>query len=467
MVAPMRTNAGEAVGAVLNRQWKLIRIIGEGGLAAVYEAHGPQGRRAIKLLHSHFVSTRAIVERFYAEAKACFSLRHPHIATVEEYAYAEDGTPYIVMELLEGVSLEDHLRKGISIPPEQAAPMVYGILQALSCAHSRGIVHRDLKPANLFLVPSGAEWTVKVLDFGIAKVMDLAGGIGSKTRTGAVLGTPGYMSPEQVKNAKAVDPRTDLWAVGVVFYEMLCGKHPYGTADQLARMVAVLRDAHTPIATHAPHLARWEPFFEKALQKEPDARFQSAEEMAEQLRALAQGTPARFVPEGIQTVAMPAMKDQRQQHGSVPPPTDVSPQHGSAHGSLPPPAGGARGKTELAMPATAASPGTAVATAPVPSPTAVSVAASPSAVPLLHVAQPGYGAYGYGAQHPAVRAASATQVSAERPVGMPTQHSDAPPVQVVTATDEEPASLVWWGALLLALAAFGAGIVVGYLIRAG
>jgi eukaryotic-like serine/threonine-protein kinase len=461
----MRTNAGEAVGAVLNRQWKLVRMIGEGGLAAVYEAHGQNGKRAIKLLHSHFVTMRAIVERFYAEAKACFSLRHPHIASVEEYAYAEDGTPYMVMELLEGMSLEEYLKKGKPLPPEQAAPILYGILQALSCAHSRGIVHRDLKPANLFLVPSGNDWTVKVLDFGIAKVMDLAGGIGSKTRTGAVLGTPGYMSPEQVKNAKAVDSRTDLWAAGVVFYEMLTCKHPYGNADQLARMVAVLRDAYTPMAQTAPALAHWEPFFERSLAKEPEQRFQSAEEMAERLRAIAQGTPARFVAEGLQTVAIPMMPDRRiqsqppshpstpaPQHRSAPPPathasaTPVA-AHASAHGSTPPPAEGGRGRTELAMPM---------------APIAVAAVAAPASGPA-----PAYGAYVYGgppAANPAVRAAGATQVSAERPTGMPTQHSDLPAVQVETALDEEPASLVWWGVLLVALGTFAAGILVGYMI---
>src|SRR5262245_32869116 len=212
-VAP---TAGDAVGAILNGQWKLLRLIGEGGLAAVYEAEGlsGQGRRAIKLLHPHFRSQPQIMERFYAEAQACFTLRHPHIAVVESYAYAEDGSPYIVMELLHGMSLEAFLAKKQPMPPEQASPIVFGILQALGAAHARGIVHRDLKPANLFLVPDAqGQFTVKVLDFGIAKVMDVAGGMGSKTRTGAVLGTPGYMSPEQVKNAKAVDTRSDLWAV--------------------------------------------------------------------------------------------------------------------------------------------------------------------------------------------------------------------------------------------------------------
>ncbi|MCA9621876.1 MAG: serine/threonine protein kinase, partial [Myxococcales bacterium] len=168
----MEPRAGEAVGAILNGQWRLIRLIGEGGLAAVYEADSlqGQGKRAIKLLHPQFMRQRAIVERFYSEAKACFTLRHPNIAGVEAYAYAEDGSPYIVMELLQGLSLEDYLQRGQPMAPEMAAPLAFAVLQALSVAHGRGIVHRDLKPANLFLVPDGqGRYTIKVLDFGIAK----------------------------------------------------------------------------------------------------------------------------------------------------------------------------------------------------------------------------------------------------------------------------------------------------------
>ena len=180
----MVPQAGEAGGAIINGQWKLIRLIGEGGLAAVYEAHGQQGQgeRAIKMLHPQFIGNRNIVERFHAEAKACFSLRHPHIAVVEAYAYAEDGSPYLVIELLKGASLQAFLSRKQPMAASMAAPIIYGVLQALSVAHGRGIVHRDLKPANLFLVPQNNEYTVKVLDFGVAKVMDVAGGMGSKTR---------------------------------------------------------------------------------------------------------------------------------------------------------------------------------------------------------------------------------------------------------------------------------------------
>jgi serine/threonine-protein kinase len=432
-VAP---SAGDAVGAVLNGQWKLLRLIGEGGLAAVYEADGlqGQGKRAIKLLHAHFRSQSHIMERFYAEAKACFSLRHPHIASVEAYAYAEDGSPYIVMELLQGMSLEEFLSSHESMRPEQAAPIVYGILQALSVAHARGIVHRDLKPANLFLVPDGrGQHSVKVLDFGIAKVMDLAGGMGTKTRTGAVLGTPGYMSPEQVKNAKAVDTRSDLWAAGVVFYEMLSCQHPWGQTDQLARMVAVLRDAATPISRVAPQLAAWDPFFARALDRDPERRFQSAEEMAQKVRELAQGTPARFVPDGVQTVALPLMPDRIQpdtqgarREATAQMPASQAPQpYAEGHGQGSPGHGGTEvGGYRAGM----------QASTPPPAPPA--------------------GAYPGGS----------TQVSESRPQGTPTIHSDVPAVNVVDAPEPEPLSLVWWGVALVGVGGFALGLMVGYLL---
>jgi serine/threonine-protein kinase len=496
--------AGEAVGAILNGQWKLTRLIGEGGLAAVYEAHGQQqqGRRAIKILHPQFVSQRQIVERFYAEAKACFSLRHPHIALVEAYAYAEDGSPYIVMELLEGVSLEAYLRKKVPMPPDKAAPILYGILQALSVAHQRGIVHRDLKPANIFLVPlERGEFVVKVLDFGIAKVMDVAGGMGSKTRTGAVLGTPGYMSPEQVKNAKAVDARTDLWAAGVVFYEMLTCLHPFGSSDQLARMVAVLRDPPTPISKNAPHLAAWDPFFDKALARDPDKRFQSAEEMAERLRAEVQGTPARFVPDGLQTVTLPIMPDQIQRRPSAPPPTGASP--GTMGSAM---AGSAMAGSPMAVSVVAPAP-----QLPHEPPASAGTHVSPQYAQAPHTPrQPDYAPPQQHApqqpqqrtqpqqaqpepppvqvyprhssmpppqlpHHPTMQSTPppmlpsgttggpSTQIS-DAPARTPTYMANVPLVAVETAPDEEPPSLVWWGVVLVGLGTFAIGTLVGYLL---
>lgn len=495
--------ASEAVGAILNGQWRLLRMIGEGGLAAVYEAESTrgEGKRAIKLLHRQYVRQRTIVERFYGEAKACFNLRHPHIAGVEAYAYAEDGSPYIVMELLHGMSLEDFLRQKQPMTPAMAAPLVFAVLQALSVAHGSGIVHRDLKPANLFLVPEGTasdgtmKYTIKVLDFGIAKVMDVAGGIGTKTRTGAVLGTPGYMSPEQVKNAKTVDARTDLWAAGVVFYEMLCCHHPYGSADQLARMVAVMRDEPTRLSQHAPHLAHWDDFFVRALARDPDERFQSAEQMGETIRHRAQGSPARFIPDGLQTVSLPQMPDlMRGAQGAAPSVVQVTPapqtsagtqqmqavpesqggpgtmKGGYHHASSPPPATGPSagggpanvvqgsvGATSAAAPSVGQPSATHHAGSIPPQPTGTAQGHTPP-VPGGYPASPA-SLYGDPSRKP-----GATQVSADRPAGTPSIHSDVPPVYVEDARDEDAPSLVWWAVVLLATGTFALGVMLGYVL---
>jgi eukaryotic-like serine/threonine-protein kinase len=449
MVSAVGPNPGEAVGAVLSGHWKLTRLIGEGGLAAVYEADDLRGgqKRAIKLLHPQFVSNRAVVERFYAEAQASFSLRHPHIAVVEAYDYAEDGSPYIVMELLRGVNLEEYLGRHPPMGVELAAPIMYGVLQALGVAHAKGIVHRDLKPPNLFLVPDAAgRYTVKVLDFGIAKVMDLAGGMGTKTRTGAVLGTPGYMSPEQVKNAKAVDARTDLWAAGVVFFEMLTGKHPFGASDNLARMVAVLREPPTPISRVAPHLAAWGPFFERALARDPAHRFGSAEEMANALYALAQGS-ARIATEGSQTVSMRQVPEATAQAAlSVAPAMSATPR---TVGTMASPVSV---RTTEAMPAVTQS---------TPPPSAYPSHhpnAYPSAPPPAQVLVPAPPA-GY-------QAAGATKISEGRPTGTPTFHSDVPQIRVEEAADIEPPSLVWWGVALVGAGCFALGLLLGYVLGA-
>jgi serine/threonine protein kinase len=288
----MDNAAQELVGATFNGRWRLARLIGEGGMGAVYEARGLHGEgvRAIKVLHPEFVSEEQILSRFFAEAQAVRSLDHPNVAQIFDSARAEDGTPYLVMELLVGAPLSSFCGPGKPMLPAKAAGIMLGVLQALTQAHQRGIVHRDLKPDNLFLVPDGrGNQVVKVLDFGIAKVMDAAGGMGSKTKTGVLLGTPGYMSPEQIKNSKGVDPRSDLWSVGVILYEMLTGAEAFPADNEFTRLTLVLTQEIRPIGEVSRELAHWGPFFQRALSKEPTTRFQSAPEMAQALAAMASG----------------------------------------------------------------------------------------------------------------------------------------------------------------------------------
>jgi serine/threonine-protein kinase len=306
-------------GAVLNGKWRLLRLLGEGGMGAVFAAEGlhGEGQRAIKLLHPEFVNEPQVLQRFFAEAYAAQHLEHPNVAKIYEHAQAEDGTPYLVMELLAGIALSEYVQPERPINAQAAAPIVYGVLQALMAAHAQSIVHRDLKPDNIYLVPDAAgRYNVKVLDFGIAKVMDAAGGMGSKTRTGVMLGTPGYMSPEQIKNSKAVDPRSDLWSVGVMFYEMITGKEAFDAPNDFARLTAVLTQEPKPISTVAPALAGWQEFFSRAIARDPAKRFQSADEMARALittaRALAGAAAlptAEFRSVAVQQKAAPGTAD--------------------------------------------------------------------------------------------------------------------------------------------------------------
>ncbi len=292
MVVPLVGVSNSVVGAILARRWRLVRKLGEGGMGEVYAAEAVDGstHAAVKVLRKEFVGDPDIRSRFLEEARTCMRLVHPNIVRVMECARAEDESPFIVMELLDGVPLGAYMQNGARIAVAQAAPIVQAILAALAAAHKSGIVHRDLKPDNVILTrdPRGA-FVVKLVDFGIAKVMDAAGGMGNRTRTGVLLGTPAYMSPEQARSARDVDQRADLWSVGVLFYEMLSGRVAFPAPTEYARLAALLSTEPEPIDRIDPALAPLAPFLERALRKNREERFQSANEMT---RALTAALPA-------------------------------------------------------------------------------------------------------------------------------------------------------------------------------
>ncbi|MEI7892689.1 MAG: serine/threonine-protein kinase [Myxococcales bacterium] len=281
------------IGAVLSRRYRLVKQLGEGGMGEVYAAepldHGPQV--AIKMLLPEFHLQPTILARFLDEARACKRLSHPNIIRIFDAAEAEDGTPYLVMELLQGVPLSAYMEA--PIPLARAVPILQGMLAGLGVAHAQGIIHRDLKPDNVFLHRDATgHFVVKLLDFGIAKVMDLAGGMGSKTRTGVLLGTPAYMSPEQIKSARDVDVRADLWSAAVMFYEMITGHVAFPAPTEYARLTSVLMNTPDAVETVDPQLFPVGPFMKKALEKDRDKRFQNAAEMARAL-SLAMGNISR------------------------------------------------------------------------------------------------------------------------------------------------------------------------------
>jgi len=293
----MVASAQGLVGAVLSKRFKLTRLIGEGGMGSVFAAD-PSGavgtgsgnfpvdakQFAVKLLRPEFIGDLDVLGRFVEEGRTCQRLIHPNILRVFEAAQAEDGTPYIVMELLDGVPLSAYTANGGRVPMQQAITILQGILAGLAAAHAKGIVHRDLKPENVFLArePSG-QFQIKLLDFGIAKVMDTAGGMGTRTRTGALLGTPAYMSPEQVKNPRDVDPRSDLWSAGVMTWEMLTGRVAFPAPTEYARLAAVTSMNPDTLEKVDPAFAAISPVIERAMRKDKAERFASALEMARAL----------------------------------------------------------------------------------------------------------------------------------------------------------------------------------------
>ena len=324
----MAGESGELAGALLVRRYRLHRQLGEGGMGVVYEAEDTaEGgvRRAVKILRPEFVHNAQVSTRFVEEARTCQRMAHPNVTRVFDVQLAEDQTPFFVMELLEGATLGAYLHGGARIPLAQSASIVFGVLAGLAAAHAQGIVHRDLKPENVFLArDERGGVTAKVLDFGIAKVMDVAGGMGSRTQTGMLLGTPAYMSPEQIRNSKDVDARSDLFAAGVLFYEMLTGRPAFTATNEFAKLTAVLTTEPEPIERIDPELARFGPFFARALAKDRNLRFQSAEEMAGALsHTLAGGgntSTLSRMPPGLGTASTaPAMAASSQAPLPMPP----------------------------------------------------------------------------------------------------------------------------------------------------
>jgi serine/threonine-protein kinase len=317
----------DLTGAVLSQKYRLQKRIGYGGMGAVYVSQESSGELiAIKILNPDCLDNPEVVTRFLEEGKTCQKLIHPNIVRVSELAVAENGCPYLVMELLNGVPLSAYTANGGRVPLVQCITIVQGILQALMAAHTAGIVHRDLKPENVFLARDKAgSFTVKLLDFGIAKVMDVAGGMGKRTRTGVLLGTPSYMSPEQIKSTKDVDARSDLFSVGVLAYEMLTGRPAFPAPTEYAKLAAVLNSEPAPLESVDPGLARIAPLLERALQKDRDRRFQSAGEMAQALGALAATAAPSIDLVAARMSALPAVPSVYQPPISMTPGGSVAP----------------------------------------------------------------------------------------------------------------------------------------------
>ncbi len=289
-------DAKNLVGTTLDNRYEISRVIGAGGMGAVYEAHhvGTGRRVAVKVISTGDLSKdAALVGRFQREAKAAGAVDTQHICQVIDTGTdPTNGFPYMVMEYMVGEDVQQLLRRVGPVHSDLALRIVAQACIALSKAHEAGVVHRDIKPANLFLAKGDAGAViVKLLDFGIAKVkMEHASETGDAglTRTGTMLGSPLYMSPEQARGVKTIDHRADIWSLGVVLYELLSGRTPYHHIDALGELIiAICSEPPRPVQDFAswvtPEIAA---VVHKALKAQPAERFQTAGEMLEAIKPL-------------------------------------------------------------------------------------------------------------------------------------------------------------------------------------
>ena len=289
--------------SILAGQFEVLEKIGTGGMGSVYKASQPAMNRmvAIKILHPKLAGRKDLTSRFRREARAMSQLSHPN--TVKVFMYGEledDGSLYIVMELLEGLNLNQRVRKEGPLPVERAIPILIQVCGALQEAHDLGIVHRDMKPENIFLsCQGGIPDFPKVLDFGLAKVTERQMQPGSiiLTQEGMVFGTPEFMSPEQAQG-KTLDARSDIYSLAIILYEALTGKLPFRARTPMEYIQKHVTEPPIPLSERVPD-KQFPPALDavltKALAKKPEDRFQSAGEFAHALRPFG-GDAALAVP---------------------------------------------------------------------------------------------------------------------------------------------------------------------------
>ena len=303
MPANRRTPAwseASLVGTRIDGGYRIERVLGRGGMGTVFSAvHEASSRAvAVKVLRPEHAQKRENIVRTEEEARIVATLRHPNVCSVFELRHLATGTPFLVLELLHGETLAARIERGGRLAELDTLGVFVDALEGLRAAHGRGIVHRDIKPDNLFLhsEPPGTRVT-KILDFGISKTATEASH--RLTRTGMVMGTPYYMAPEQAMGERRLDGRVDLWGLGISMYEALTGTRPFQAPNYNALLVQILTAEPIPIDRHRPDL---QPgivrLVMRALAKQPEARWSSAEEMLFEARSIvSRRMPARATTE--------------------------------------------------------------------------------------------------------------------------------------------------------------------------
>ena len=303
-------------GDVLAGKYRIDRTLGEGGMGLVLEAYHLRLRQrvAIKVLKPNILEHPELVARFEREARAAATLESPYVAKVLDVDTSPEGLPYMVIEFLEGNDLAEELERRGRFPVQTAVAYVMEACVPIAQAHALGIIHRDLKPSNLFLAKKGDERVLKLLDFGISKVLTDVDA--KETSSFGVLGTPHYMSPERVRSSADVDRRSDIWSLGVILYELLTGTEPF-SGDPATVIAAIAADpVPLPRAKRPDIPVALEAVIMRALEKDPKKRYPDVRSLSvalapfapeEELVALAPNLPRSFSPsKGIAAVQTPA-----------------------------------------------------------------------------------------------------------------------------------------------------------------
>lgn len=356
------------IGDLIAGKYRIEHVLGQGGMGIVYAANHEllSIRVAIKLLLGDVATSHEAVTRFMNEARSAMKIQSENVARVMDVGYLENGKPYMVVEFLDGDDLAKLLEQRGVLSTQEAIDYTLQALEALAQAHSIGIVHRDLKPANLFLLKrQDKTMQVKVLDFGISKATNpLAAGSGGMTSTKALLGSPYYMSPEQLRSSKSVDARADIWSIGIILFELMTGQPPF-LGDNFGELFAAILETDAPsLRAKRPDVPpQLEHVVMRCLQRKPDNRYSNVGELAQALAPFASARGQRTVHRILDVIPVDGSKSPSMAPGGTSvlqpgqgapfqpvPQFQSTPNYGSNPQPMPPPPGASTGSGVYSSP---------------------------------------------------------------------------------------------------------------------